>query len=120
MMFFELNVLTLKHNVRLVGRGVVKSSSGESLPAGSGNSAHPYKIPQQPPSTITKYESDYPLRKTGKSTAVTSAVFCSPYSVVGDNGIWIRSVAGQRVFFFSFVFFFLSFRYALLSAFTFE
>lgn len=49
-----------------VNRGVVKSSSGESLPAGSGNSAHPYKIPQQPPSTIAKYDSDFPLRKTGK------------------------------------------------------
>lgn len=47
-------------------RGVVKSSSGESLPAGaSAASSHPYKIPQ-PPSAIVKYDSDFPLRKTGK------------------------------------------------------
>nr|XP_036222137.1 histone deacetylase 4 isoform X1 [Bactrocera oleae]XP_036222138.1 histone deacetylase 4 isoform X1 [Bactrocera oleae]XP_036222139.1 histone deacetylase 4 isoform X1 [Bactrocera oleae]XP_036222140.1 histone deacetylase 4 isoform X1 [Bactrocera oleae] len=44
-------------------RGVVKSSSGESLPAGSLTSSHPYKIPQ-PPSSFLKYESDFPLRKT--------------------------------------------------------
>lgn len=44
-------------------RGVVKSSSGESLPAGTVTSSHPYKIPQ-PPSTIVKYDSDFPLRKT--------------------------------------------------------
>ncbi|XP_043949585.1 histone deacetylase 4 isoform X2 [Drosophila biarmipes] len=44
-------------------RGVVKSSSGESLPAGTVTSAHPYKIPQ-PPSSMQKYESDFPLRKT--------------------------------------------------------
>ncbi|XP_055713370.1 histone deacetylase 4 isoform X5 [Phlebotomus papatasi] len=46
--------------------GVVKSSSGESLPAGAGVasvSSHPYKIPQ-PPSSIAKYDSDFPLRKT--------------------------------------------------------
>ncbi|XP_037026275.1 histone deacetylase 4 isoform X5 [Bradysia coprophila] len=43
--------------------GVVKSSSGESLPAGSVSSSHPYKIPQ-PPSSISKYDSDFPLRKT--------------------------------------------------------
>ncbi|CRK87517.1 CLUMA_CG001318, isoform A [Clunio marinus] len=44
--------------------GVVKSSSGESLPAGaSAASSHPYKIPQ-PPSAIVKYDSDFPLRKT--------------------------------------------------------
>jgi hypothetical protein len=48
-------------------RGVLKSSSGESLPIGiaSASSHHPYKIPQ-PPSAIAKYESDFPLRKTGK------------------------------------------------------
>lgn len=44
--------------------GVVKSSSGESLPSGAGTSSHPYKIPQ-PPSSISKYDSDFPLRKTG-------------------------------------------------------
>ncbi|XP_023175192.1 histone deacetylase 4 isoform X2 [Drosophila hydei] len=44
-------------------RGVVKSSSGESLPAGTVTSAHPYKIPQ-PPTSLLKYESDFPLRKT--------------------------------------------------------
>ncbi|XP_030566798.1 histone deacetylase 4 isoform X2 [Drosophila novamexicana] len=44
-------------------RGVVKSSSGESLPAGTVTSAHPYKIPQ-PPASLLKYESDFPLRKT--------------------------------------------------------
>lgn len=44
--------------------GVVKSSSGESLPTGSSASAHPYKIPPPPPSTISKYDSDFPLRKT--------------------------------------------------------
>ncbi|XP_067642034.1 histone deacetylase 4 isoform X2 [Eurosta solidaginis] len=45
-------------------RGVVKSSSGESLPAGSLTSSHPYKIPPPPPSSYLKYESDFPLRKT--------------------------------------------------------
>jgi hypothetical protein len=36
------------------------------LPAGaSATSSHPYKIPQ-PPSAIVKYDSDFPLRKTGK------------------------------------------------------
>lgn len=44
---------------------MVKSSSGESLPAGSVPSSHPYKIPQPPPA-IAKYDSDFPLRKTGK------------------------------------------------------
>lgn len=44
--------------------GVVKSSSGESLPSGAATSSHPYKIPQ-PPSSISKYDSDFPLRKTG-------------------------------------------------------
>lgn len=48
----------------LICRGVVKSSSGEAIPAGSVSSAHPYKIPQ-PPSSISKYDSDFPLRKTG-------------------------------------------------------
>uniref|UniRef100_A0A336M1A6 Histone deacetylase n=1 Tax=Culicoides sonorensis TaxID=179676 RepID=A0A336M1A6_CULSO len=45
--------------------GVIKSSSGESLP-NSGVAAagsHPYKIPQ-PQNVIVKYDSDYPLRKT--------------------------------------------------------
>ncbi|XP_031625009.1 histone deacetylase 4 isoform X4 [Contarinia nasturtii] len=44
--------------------GVVKSSSGESLPASVVPSSHPYKIPQQPPPTISKYDPDFPLRKT--------------------------------------------------------
>ncbi|CAD7091315.1 unnamed protein product [Hermetia illucens] len=43
-------------------RSVVKSSSGESLPAGTVPSSHPYKIPQPP--SIAKYDSDFPLRKT--------------------------------------------------------
>lgn len=43
--------------------GVVKSSSGESLPSGAATSSHPYKIPQPP--SISKYDSDFPLRKTG-------------------------------------------------------
>ncbi|XP_073832771.1 histone deacetylase 4 isoform X1 [Musca autumnalis] len=45
-------------------RSVVKSSSGESLPAGAVTSSHPYKIPQPPPSSLLKYETDFPLRKT--------------------------------------------------------
>ncbi|KAM7350681.1 histone deacetylase 4 isoform 2-T7 [Cochliomyia hominivorax] len=45
-------------------RSVVKSSSGESLPTGQVTSSHPYKIPQPPPSSLLKYESDFPLRKT--------------------------------------------------------
>lgn len=45
-------------------RGVVKSSSGESLPASGITSSHPYKIPQAPP-PIAKYDPDFPLRKTG-------------------------------------------------------
>ncbi|KAL9879206.1 histone deacetylase 4 isoform 2-T10 [Glossina fuscipes fuscipes] len=45
-------------------RSVVKSSSGESIPSGAVASSHPYKIPQPPPSTLLKYESDFPLRKT--------------------------------------------------------
>lgn len=44
----------------------MKSSSGESLPAGVVSSSHPYKIPQQPPPSISKYDPDFPLRKTGK------------------------------------------------------
>ncbi|XP_055680986.1 histone deacetylase 4 isoform X5 [Lutzomyia longipalpis] len=54
--------------------GVVKSSSGESLPAGAGVAAvssHPYKIPQ-PPSSIAKYDSDFPLRKTDCTTTPDS------------------------------------------------
>uniref|UniRef100_A0A182QKF3 Histone deacetylase n=1 Tax=Anopheles farauti TaxID=69004 RepID=A0A182QKF3_9DIPT len=46
--------------------GVVKSSSGESLPGGAvaaAVSSHPYKIPP-PPSTMAKYDPDFPLRKT--------------------------------------------------------
>ncbi|XP_035908151.1 histone deacetylase 4 isoform X1 [Anopheles stephensi] len=46
--------------------GVVKSSSGESLPGGAvaaAVSSHPYKIPP-PPSSISKYDPDFPLRKT--------------------------------------------------------
>lgn len=43
----------------------MKSSSGESLPAGVVPSSHPYKIPQQPPPSISKYDPDFPLRKTG-------------------------------------------------------
>uniref|UniRef100_A0A182U092 histone deacetylase n=1 Tax=Anopheles melas TaxID=34690 RepID=A0A182U092_9DIPT len=46
--------------------GVVKSSSGESLPGGAvaaAVSSHPYKIPP-PPSSIAKYDPDFPLRKT--------------------------------------------------------
>lgn len=46
-------------------RGVVKSSSGESLPAGSMPSSHPYKIPPPPAAIIAKYDPDFPLRKTG-------------------------------------------------------
>lgn len=56
-----------QHKLFHFHRGVVKSSSGESLPAGaSAASSHPYKIPQ-PPSAIVKYDSDFPLRKTGKN-----------------------------------------------------
>lgn len=43
----------------------MKSPSGESIPSNSVNSSHPYKIPQ-PPSVIARYDSDFPLRKTGK------------------------------------------------------
>ncbi|XP_063707572.1 histone deacetylase 4-like isoform X2 [Culicoides brevitarsis] len=44
--------------------GVIKSSSGESLPnSGAAVGSHPYKIPQ-PQTVISKYDSDYPLRKT--------------------------------------------------------
>ncbi|XP_055388035.1 histone deacetylase 4 isoform X2 [Condylostylus longicornis] len=44
-------------------RGVVKSSSGESLPAGAIATAHPYKIPQTS-AAASKYDLDFPLRKT--------------------------------------------------------
>lgn len=43
---------------------MVKSSSGESLPAGALNTSHPYKMPQ-PLVTLLKYDADFPLRKTG-------------------------------------------------------
>ncbi|XP_018797418.1 PREDICTED: histone deacetylase 4 isoform X6 [Bactrocera latifrons] len=71
-------------------RGVVKSSSGESLPAGSLTSAHPYKIPQ-PPSSFLKYESDFPLRKTDCSSTPDSGPNSPPSStlsagVVGSRG----------------------------------
>lgn len=46
----------------------MKSSSGESIPAGAVvASSHPYKIPPPPPSSMAKYDSDFPLRKTGKA-----------------------------------------------------
>ncbi|XP_055523153.1 histone deacetylase 4 isoform X1 [Wyeomyia smithii] len=49
--------------------GVVKSSSGESIPAGAVSaSSHPYKIPPPPPSSIAKYDSDFPLRKTASES----------------------------------------------------
>ncbi|XP_058443455.1 histone deacetylase 4 isoform X2 [Malaya genurostris] len=49
--------------------GVVKSSSGESIPAGAvASSSHPYKIPPPPPSSIAKYDSDFPLRKTASES----------------------------------------------------
>lgn len=57
-------------------RGVVKSSSGESLPGGvvgAGVSSHPYKIPP-PPNAIGKYDPDFPLRKTGNMLSPTSNV----------------------------------------------
>ncbi|XP_069965706.1 histone deacetylase 4 isoform X7 [Bactrocera oleae] len=71
-------------------RGVVKSSSGESLPAGSLTSSHPYKIPQ-PPSSFLKYESDFPLRKTDCSSTPDSGPNSPPSStlstsVVGSRG----------------------------------
>lgn len=54
-----------------LNRGVVKSSSGESLPTGAMTTgSHPYKIPQ-PPSAIVKYDSDFPLRKTGNFLQIT-------------------------------------------------
>lgn len=49
--------------------GVVKSSSGESIPAGAvAASSHPYKIPPPPPSSMAKYDSDFPLRKTASES----------------------------------------------------
>ncbi|XP_055636355.1 histone deacetylase 4 isoform X3 [Toxorhynchites rutilus septentrionalis] len=49
--------------------GVVKSSSGESIPAGAVSaSSHPYKIPPPPPSSIAKYDSDFPLRKAASES----------------------------------------------------
>ncbi|XP_037936405.1 histone deacetylase 4 isoform X2 [Teleopsis dalmanni] len=71
-------------------RGVVKSSSGESLPAGAVASAHPYKIPQ-PPSSLLKYESDFPLRKTDCNSTPDSGPNSPPSSslsasVVGSRG----------------------------------
>ncbi|XP_029710704.1 histone deacetylase 4 isoform X4 [Aedes albopictus] len=49
--------------------GVVKSSSGESIPAGAVvASSHPYKIPPPPPSSMAKYDSDFPLRKTASES----------------------------------------------------
>lgn len=54
----------------VISRGVVKSSSGESLPASAIPSSHPYKIPQAPP-PIAKYDPDFPLRKTGRVPAQT-------------------------------------------------
>lgn len=56
--------------------GVVKSSSGESLPAGTVGS-HPYKIPQPPMQQISvKYPDDFPLRKTGEFCA-RKALLCN-------------------------------------------
>ncbi|XP_017064983.1 histone deacetylase 4 isoform X4 [Drosophila eugracilis] len=72
-------------------RGVVKSSSGESLPAGTVTSAHPYKIPQ-PPSSLLKYESDFPLRKTDCNSTPDSGPNSPPSAaalavgVVGSRG----------------------------------
>lgn len=45
----------------------MKSSSGESLPAGASVTvnSHPYKIPP-PPAQVSKFDSDFPLRKTGE------------------------------------------------------
>lgn len=57
-----------------IRRGVVKSSSGESLPAGAVPSSHPYKIPQPPP-TIAKYDPDFPLRKTGTHVGTMNGIF---------------------------------------------
>lgn len=46
-------------------RGVVKSSSGESLPGANAVAAgsHPYKIPQQ---MAAAYDSDFQIRRTGQ------------------------------------------------------
>ncbi|XP_055914527.1 histone deacetylase 4 isoform X6 [Eupeodes corollae] len=65
-------------------RGVVKSSSGESLPAGTVTSSHPYKIPQ-PPSTIVKYDSDFPLRKTDCNSTPDSGPNSPPSLVTGGS-----------------------------------
>lgn len=54
-----------------VCRGVVKSSSGESITTGISN-PHPYRLPQQQQQQpgMPKYDSsDFPLRKTGKNYA---------------------------------------------------
>lgn len=56
----------------------MKSSSGESLPAGTVGS-HPYKIPQPPMQQMSvKYPDDFPLRKTGEFSVEKSFVvqFC--------------------------------------------
>ncbi|XP_058443460.1 histone deacetylase 4 isoform X4 [Malaya genurostris] len=66
--------------------GVVKSSSGESIPAGAvASSSHPYKIPPPPPSSIAKYDSDFPLRKTDCSTGTPDSGPNSP-PALGSRG----------------------------------
>lgn len=86
-------------------RGVVKSSSGESLPAGaSATSSHPYKIPQ-PPSAIVKYDSDFPLRKTGKQQkkSLLKALFfecaCEKFNENNQGETFFLSVACEITFF---------------------
>ncbi|KAL5278580.1 HDAC7 family protein [Megaselia abdita] len=66
--------------------GVVKSSSGESLPAGTVGS-HPYKIPQPPMQQISvKYPDDFPLRKTDcNSTLNDSGPNSPPTQFPGGN-----------------------------------
>ncbi|XP_055523207.1 histone deacetylase 4 isoform X5 [Wyeomyia smithii] len=66
--------------------GVVKSSSGESIPAGAVSaSSHPYKIPPPPPSSIAKYDSDFPLRKTDCSSGTPDSGPNSP-PALGSRG----------------------------------
>ncbi|XP_011291565.1 histone deacetylase 4 isoform X2 [Musca domestica] len=62
-------------------RSVVKSSSGESLPAGAVTSSHPYKIPQPP---LLKYETDFPLRKTDCNSTPDSGPNSPPSSCMSS------------------------------------
>lgn len=80
MFFLSIENHLIGYFIFLVCRGVVKSSSGESLPAGTVPSSHPYKIPQPPPPIVAKYDPDFPLRKTGSNDTfqfrISITLFC--------------------------------------------